>query len=341
MRLNQHLLALLLLLSVGTLGLHAQNQIDKNGLKQGYWMRADKNGAKIYEGTFVDGKETGTFTYYYPNGTVRMRNTYSTPGKHCKHEAYDEKGNMLATGFYNQKNRDGEWKFYNEQGKLVKEASYRMGIKQGLHIIYTSNGDTAEVTTWRDNRRNGRWWKRVGEHGYITGTYVNGGLEGCLLEYDDNGQMTREGHYRHGDKEGSYRFFENNTLAIDETWEAGRLTERKVLLNTPQKQYVNINSIAYIVPRQQKSTVWLMDGTVLKCDESAETISMRVGGDNFVSVDKDHRIIANIGCIQGLTSDADGRTILDLNPRPSFDIFPDEEGEKMVKSLLRGPEMDE
>ncbi len=340
MRLRTTLLAILML-AMGTLTAQAQNTIDKKGLKQGPWMRVDKNGAKIYEGTFKDGKETGTFTYYYPNGTVRIRNTYTTPGKYCKHEAYDEQGHLLATGYYDQKNRDGQWKFYNEKGNLVKEADYRMGIKQGTHIIYTSKGDTAEVTTWRDNRRNGRWWKRVGEQGYITGTYVNGGLEGRLLEYDNKGQMVRDGHYKHGDKEGSYRFFENNTMTIDETWEAGRLTDRKILLKTPENQYVSINSIAYIVPRQQKSTVWLMNGTTLKCEESTETIGERIGLDDFVSVDKDHRIQANISCIQGLTTDAEGRTILDLNPRPSFDIFPDEEGIKMVKSLQRGPEMDE
>ncbi len=340
MRLNPTLFALLLL-AMGTLTVQAQNEIDKKGLKQGPWMRVDKNGAKIYEGTFSDGKETGTFIYYYPNGAVRLRNTYTTPGKYCKHEAFDENGNLLATGYYDQKNRDGRWQFFNEQGKLVKEASYRMGIKQGTHIIYNSMGDTAEVTTWSDNRRNGRWWKRVGKQGYITGTYANGGLEGRLLEYNDAGEMIRDGHYKYGDKQGSYRFLEHNTVTIDETWEAGRLVERKILLKTPQNQYVSTHSIAYIVPRGQKCTVWLMDGSSLKCEESADAVAARVGLEDFVSVDKDHRIQANTACIQGLTTDAEGRTILDLNPRPAFDIFPSEEGIKMVKSLQRGPEMDE
>ena len=53
----------------------AQNQIDKQGRRQGHWVRTDKDGSKIFEGDFVDGLETGVFTYYYGNGTVRMRNT--------------------------------------------------------------------------------------------------------------------------------------------------------------------------------------------------------------------------------------------------------------------------
>ena len=41
----------------------AQNKIDNQGRRQGHWVRTDKDGSKIYEGNFVDGKETGTFTY--------------------------------------------------------------------------------------------------------------------------------------------------------------------------------------------------------------------------------------------------------------------------------------
>ena len=171
------LTAALLLTSVSAI---AQNKVDKQGRRQGHWIRIDKDGTKIYEGDFLDGKETGTFTYYYADGTVRMRNIYTVPGERCDHEAYDEKGHLLARGHYDRRNRDGQWQFFAEDGRLVKEASYRMGIKDGLHVIYTHTGDTAEVTHWVNNHRHGRWWKRIGKQGYITGTYVNGGLEGRL-----------------------------------------------------------------------------------------------------------------------------------------------------------------
>lgn len=329
-----------LLLALG-LSAAAQNQIDKQGRRQGHWIRTDKNGAKIFEGDFKDGQETGTFNYYYPDGTLRLRNTYSIPGKYCKHEAYDEKGHLLATGFYNQKNRDSVWSYYNENGTLIKVASFRMGIKQGPHIIFTSKGDTAEYTTWKDNHRNGRWWKRVGENGYITGTYVHGGLEGRLVEYDENGKLCRDGNYKNGNKNGSYRYYEGGKLTIDETWNDGFLQDRKILVSTPQAQYISVTSIAYILPRQQQSTVYRMDGSVLKCDEAVETITNRVGSDNFLMVDQKGRISANASCIRGITRDTDGREILDLDPKPDFYVFPDEDCKKLVQSLQRGDEMDQ
>ena len=81
----------------------AQNMMDSQGRRQGKWVKMDKNNRKIYEGTFKDGLEIGTFTYYYSDGTVRMKNTFLVDGKFCSHEAYDKNGKLMATGFYNQK----------------------------------------------------------------------------------------------------------------------------------------------------------------------------------------------------------------------------------------------
>ena len=313
----------------------AQNLTDKNGLRQGPWLKKDKNGNKIFEGTFKDGQETGVFTYYYPNGQVRLRNTFTMPGRYCRHEAFDEEGHKLADGFYNQKNRDSVWHFYNERGKLVKIGTYRMGVKEGVQVLFNSDGDTAEYSTWRDNRRDGRWWKRVGKKGYITGTYRHGGPEGRMVEYDENGKLCRDGHYKDGNKDGAYQYFENGVLAVDEQWNAGSLASRSILVTTPQgRQYLPTTSIAYIYPRQQQTAVFLMDGTVVVCSEQVETLSDRVGLDSFVLLAPESRIVANTACIQGLARTADGRQIVALNPAPPFEVFPTEETLKMVQSLL-------
>lgn len=324
------LAATLLLTSVGAV---AQNKIDKQGRRQGHWVRTDKDGSKIYEGDFVDGLETGTFTYYYHDGSVRIRNNYSVPGKVCKHEAYDEQGHLLATGTYNQRNRDGQWKFFTEEGRLVKEANYKMGVKHGLHIIYTSKGDTAEVATWANNHRNGRWWKRIGEKGYITGTYINGGLEGRLVEYDDNGLLVRDGNYTDGFKNGSYKYFENQKLTVDETWNHGTLSDRRIRLLTPDEEFVSIFDIACLAPQgKAKVVLFLKDGTKKVTRESAEVVYDRLGNELFEYANRKSLILVSRPCIQGLGVDNEGREIIILEPQPDFSIFPDEDGIKMVRS---------
>lgn len=321
--------ALTLLPAIAT----AQNKIDNQGRRQGHWLRTDKDGTKIYEGDFVDGKETGTFLYYYPDGTVRLRNTYTEPGVRCTHEAYDEKGRLLARGAYDRRNRDGLWQFYAEDGRLVKEANYRMGIKEGLHVVYNHNGDTAESTVWHNNHRDGRWWKRLGKTGYITGTYVAGGLEGLLVEYDDNGLLAREGHYLGGLKHGTYRYYEEGKLTIDERWEHGTMSDRRIRLLLPEEEFVSIHDIVCLAPLGKgKVSILLGDGTKLTAQEGADLVFERIGGELFDCANRKSRIMVARRAVQGISKDADGRDILLLDPQPDFTIFPDEDGLKMVRS---------
>ena len=314
----------------------AQNMIDKNGRRQGHWIKTDKDGSKIYEGNFVDGHETGLFTYYYPGGAVRMRNTFTPDGTQCSHEAYDEKGNILATGTFKQKNRDGEWRFFNADGKLLKIANYRMGAKEGTHIIFNHDGDTAELSTWKDNRRDGRWWKRIGMKGHIEGKYVNGGLEGWLTEYDDDGNKVREGHYRNGSKDGAYRYYENQLLSIDETWDQGILTERKVMVKQPEVAYVSIFKMLCLVPQGKESViVYLRNGEKVKTYEPYENLYARMGDETFTLANRENHVMIATDCVMGLKKDAEGRDILDTEPSLPIALYPDTDCLKMIQSLQR------
>ena len=319
----------------------AQNKVDRQGRKQGHWVKTDRNGAKIYEGDFVDGQETGVFKYFWPNGTVKIQNTFSVPGKYCSHEAWDEQGNLIARGFYNQKNRDSVWTFYNQDGKVVKKATYRMGVKYGMHIVFNANGDTVESQNWTDNHRNGPWYRRIGKKGYMRGTYVMGGLEGKLVEYNDEGQLVREGNYKNGRKDGIYRYYQLGQLIVDEKWGDGQLVDRKILLSTPTPIYLSIYDIAYFHPKGSKyAVVYKMDGTQLTCQEDVTTIGDRIRSDMFSFVDRKSRISANVNCIKGLTRDSSGRVILDLDPKPQFSVFPDDDCMKMLRSVQRTDKLD-
>ncbi|MBP3762597.1 MAG: hypothetical protein J6I49_01810 [Bacteroidales bacterium] len=315
----------------------AQNTVDSQGLRQGHWIRTDKDGTKLFEADYVDGLETGTSTYYYPSGLVRIRNTYSIPGVRCAHEAFDEQGRLLATGEYLQRNRDGLWKFYAADGHLVKEAYYSMGIKEGQHTVFDNQGDTAEITHWHNNQRQGRWWRRLGTKGYITGNYIDGNMEGQLLEYDDQGRVAREGNYLRGLKHGSYRIFEQGTLSVDERWNHGLMSERKIRLLCPEERFVSIFDIACLAPMgKNRVAVYLKDGSKLVAQEGADAVYARIGNSHFSLANRKGRIMVAADCIQGLGKDNEGRDILLLDPRPDFTIFPDEDGIKMA-SLRQHP----
>jgi len=312
----------------------AQNTIDKQGRRQGHWVKTDKQGAKVYEGDFVDGLETGTFTYYYADGKVRIRNTYSVPGKVCQHEVFDAKGNRLAAGGYNQKNRDGKWEFYTEEGKLIKMTHYRMGVKEGLEVLFTSEGDTAEVCTWADNHRNGRWWKRLGSKAYITATYVRGRIEGRLAEFDDNLKPAREATYTNGEMNGHNKYYEDGALTIDETWVTGVRTDRRIRLLLPEERFVSIYDINYLVAQgKQKVIVYMASGDKLTDYETSDAVFAHVGDGRFSFANKEARIMVATDLIDGTTEDNEGREILLLDPKPDFVVYPDEDCMRLIKSL--------
>jgi len=325
---------IILTLMLASLACQAQNQTDKQGRRQGHWVKTDKQGAKVYEGDFIDDMETGTFTYFYPDGGVRIRNRYTVPGKVCDHEVYDSRGHLLAKGVFNQKNRDGLWHFYSENGKLIKQTTYKMGVRHGLQVIFTSNGDTAEVCNWADNRRHGRWWKRIGLKGYITATYVNGGIEGRLVEYNDAQQLVREGHYKGGERHGHWKYYEAEKMVVDETWSMGRLRDRQVRLLLPEERFVSIFDINYMAPQgKHKTIVYLSNGTKLTDLENAEILYGHIGSERFTLANKEARIMVATDLIVGTTFDREGREILSLDPRPDFDVFPDEDCMHMLHSL--------
>lgn len=211
-----------------------------------------------------------------------------------------------------------------------------MGVKQGIQIIYNSNGDTAEVSGWSNNRHHGYWWKRIGAKGYITGTYVNGLLEGQLKEFNDEGQLIREGSYKNGEKDGSYKYFDNKILVIDESWSRGFLQDRKILIKQPEAAYISVYQISCLIPKGKNQVViYTKRGERIDTFEPADELFNRIGNEIFTQANKKSRMMVATDCIVGLKKDAEGRDILDVEPAIDYEIFPDEDCIKMLESLQR------
>jgi antitoxin component YwqK of YwqJK toxin-antitoxin module len=311
----------------------AQNMMDSQGRRQGKWVKMDKNNRKIYEGTFKDGLEIGTFTYYYSDGTVRMKNTFLVDGKFCSHEAYDKNGKLMATGFYNQKNRDSVWNIFNAEGKLLKSETYKMGTKTGKSVLFSSTGDTIEIQYWNDNKKHGYWYRKV-LNGYLTGNYANNLLDGKYAEYRNN-KVVSEGNYSQGLRDGQWKFYDGNNLEVVEKWNNGNLHDRKVLIYTEQPQMISTDEIAYFYPKGRNTIVITMDGTTMVDQENSHKLFEKVGEENFVILNNEKQLVAAYRCIVGFEKDEDGKEYVELSPKLSFNLYPDDNCRKLVESILR------
>jgi hypothetical protein len=47
--------------------------------------------------------------------------------KNGPYTSYDEKGNLLCTGYYVQEKKDSIWKYYNAKGEIIKTERYKAG----------------------------------------------------------------------------------------------------------------------------------------------------------------------------------------------------------------------
>jgi antitoxin component YwqK of YwqJK toxin-antitoxin module len=315
--------------------LMAQNKMDAQGRRQGKWVKVDKNNRKIYEGNFVDGYEVGLFTYYYSDGTVRIKNNFWDKGKMCSHEAYDAKGNLMAKGFYNQKNKDSVWHLYNDKGILLKTISYKMGTKTGPSVLLDKTGDTLEVQTWNDDKKHGKWYRRLSNNGYITAEYADDVLNGKYAEYR-NDKVVTEGSYDKGLRAGTWKYYRDSNLEIVEKWAVGNLRERVVLLYSENPQMISIDDIAYFFPKGPNNTIVItMSGDTIVDKENVQYLYERVGHDHFVTINKEKQFVAAYRCILGLGKDEEGNEYLDLEPKLSFNIYPDADCKKLVQSMMR------
>lgn len=183
------------------------NQFDKQGRKQGYWMRKYANGNVAYEIYFKDNKPVGEYKRYYENGKPYAILNYDDQGIHAKAKMFDEEGNLIATGFYHEKQRDSTWHFYKKGDILIARERYVNNKKWGMATTYYDDGTVAETHNWRDDVENGIWKKYYpsGKQ-MMEARIVKGAFDGYYLSYTENGTLDVKGNYKNGLKHGKWEY---------------------------------------------------------------------------------------------------------------------------------------
>ncbi len=172
------------------------NQIDENGLKQGFWTKKYRNGVVAYEVTFKDNKPIGDYKRYHENGKINAFLTYDNKGEWADAKLYDENGKIVAQGKYFGKLKDGLW-IYSHNEKKVAEENFKMGKKEGVSKSFFDNGSISEEKNWKAGIENGVWRQY-----YINGkkrleTRIdNGKRNSAYYLYYQNGRVKIRGRYK-------------------------------------------------------------------------------------------------------------------------------------------------
>ncbi|HTA62773.1 MAG TPA: hypothetical protein VK835_09970 [Bacteroidia bacterium] len=80
------------------------------------------NNSKIYAiFNLKDKKIIDTVFYYWPSGTVFIREVYKNGLLNSEKDNYHKNGKIGVKSFWDNGERVGVWKYYNEEGKLIKK----------------------------------------------------------------------------------------------------------------------------------------------------------------------------------------------------------------------------
>lgn len=161
------------------------NRTDSQGRRQGKWVDYYANGQIRYEGQFKNGFCQGEFKYYDEQGNLKATNTYDKSGNKALNKTYSPNGTLIATGYYLNQKKDGEWKYYSrDNGVLILVEENQNGKAHGNSKVYYETGVLMMERHFVDDQ-----------------------LEGHAKIYYPSGALKEEGDYQKGKKTGIWKTY--------------------------------------------------------------------------------------------------------------------------------------
>jgi len=105
------------------------NQYNKDGKKEGLWVKIYDNGVVQEERNYVNGVREGIYKSYYMNGEIEIIKNYK---KHMEgpYKEYHSNEKLFKECSYNKKGKlEGKYKEYDVEGNLLKETTYENGVE--------------------------------------------------------------------------------------------------------------------------------------------------------------------------------------------------------------------
>lgn len=215
--------------------------------RSGIWETYDSTGVLLNKANydFVTNKIRGSFTAYYPNGKVKSQGEYDKDGKQTgtwiyyysngnKAEErpmengkitgvvtnYFENGKIKDKGAYVEGKRVGVVEYFHPNGQVLGKRNYRNGEFVGFGDFFDENGTislqngTGSLTEYLDN-------------GAISfkGNYLNGKLHGNSSWYFTNGKLSTNANYSNGILNGTYQgYFESGNMMEKTPYVNGKIS---------------------------------------------------------------------------------------------------------------------
>jgi len=198
------------------------NQKDANGLRQGLWKKQYPDSQQLrYQGSFVDGKEVGTFSFYCETcGDQPFCVKEFSPNIPTQVRYYSKKGNLLSKGAMIGKKRSGLWLIFHENSeKVMTKELYVSGKLHGEITSYYLSGEIIETTNYVNGLKQGKSFYYAPNGVKLKELlYKNDLLDGPATYYSHRGKITMQGDYKNGAYHGVWNYYKDGRFLLSETF---------------------------------------------------------------------------------------------------------------------------
>lgn len=240
--------------SILTCATFAQDEINSNGLNTFY----HKNGAVSSEGYMKNGKPEGYWKTYYETGILKSEGNRKNHLLDSTWRFYSEEGVLQKEIAYRENKRSGPTLTFTTEGFLLTKENFEADIKQGNSFSYFPEGTVRRQTPFEKGLRHGTGYE-YGKDSRVVSIFVfennytkqrqeinrkdrNGKKTGKWIEFYDNGEISLEGYYRDGMRNGYFREYDRRGVMVSTTkWRDDKVVEdAEELVNLDiRKEYYN------------------------------------------------------------------------------------------------------
>lgn len=327
---------LLFLTIIFTGDIMAQNKIDNQGKKQGNWFKTYENGNKIYEGKFVNDYQEGLFTYYYENGDIKANTIFSSKGRIAITKIYNTDGGIMSEGAYYNKFKDGEWIYYDQKGNKLKRENYDKGIKRGDFKVWDKNGLLVESIEYKDDKKNGVYYKNFYSKGYVYYTYKDNKKTGPYEDYYYFQKLRVKGNYNEDMRDNNWLYYDSlGNIIKTQEWRKDSLLKENIRIQySDNVEYIDTRDIAYFYPKGSEIFIALNNSKTINCINNFEDFLPLISIDDFLLINKQYKIYSRYSALKGISPASGGEYYINLQPKSNNPIITDKESRKALENIF-------
>jgi antitoxin component YwqK of YwqJK toxin-antitoxin module len=225
MKINKIYIAFILLFSVLSTAFAQEkiNQLDSNGKKDGLWKGTFEDSKRPrYEGTFQNGVEVDTFSYFDDTKAKSLLATrvFSEKGTVAQSTFYDQKNNKVSEGKTINRLNEGVWNYYHKNSKQVMTVeNYKKGKLEGIRKTYFPTGEIAEQSMYSNGQKEGIY-KVFLQNGTVIeeALFKNNQYDGPAIYRNAASKIVSKGNFVKNERKGFWEFYEDEKLVKKEKY---------------------------------------------------------------------------------------------------------------------------